>query len=215
MFMLAMKILGLMILAGAVGYLLGSFPTAYVLVRWKTSKDIRSKGSGNVGTLNSYVVTKSKLLGATVLIIDFLKGAAAVAVVGLFVDGFIYLAAAGVGAVLGHTFPVWLGFKGGRGLATSAGVMVSLGWIVVVVWAVLWVLGFLITRNVNVGNAIASVISLVLILAAPASVLMFAKPNDASIAHFKYFVVLLFGVVIIKHIEPVTKYVAEKTRRQA
>src|SRR5512140_1590079 len=113
-----------MLLSGATGYLLGSFPTAYILVRWKSKTDIRMVGSGNVGGLNSYVVTKSKALAAIVVLIDALKGVAAVLIAPLITgDSFIFMAAAGIGAVLGHNFPVWLRFKGGRGLATAAGVL--------------------------------------------------------------------------------------------
>ena len=212
---LGLKILGLMVLCGGAGYLIGSIPTGYLLVRWKSSGDIRTMGSGNVGSLNSYLVTRSKLVGATVLVVDFLKGVAAVAVAGLLAEGFIYLAAAGLGAVLGHNFPFWLKFKGGRGLATGAGVMIGLGWIVVLIWVTVWGIGYLATKNVNIGSAIASVLTLVLTILAPSSIIIMAKPAMASIAFFKYFVALMFGIILIKLIEPVLEYLQERKKGQA
>ncbi len=206
MLVLALKILGLMVLAGGAGYVIGSFPTAYLLVRWKSHVDIRQAGSGNVGSLNSFVVTRSKLVGILVLVIDFLKGALAVFVVGQAGQAFIYMAAAGVGAVLGHNFSVWLGFKGGRGLATAAGVMVWLGWMTVVVWGVVWVVAYFITRKVNLGNVIACVVTLLLTLMAPSSLLVHVKPDDASVQYFKFFAVIMFGIILIKHIEPMSGY---------
>ena len=114
-----------LIVAGVVGYLLGSFPTAYLMVRLKSRVDIRKAGSGNVGTLNSFMVTKSKGVGVVVLLLDLLKGVAAVTIAPLFgaSDPFLAQTVAGAAAVAGHNFPVWLGGKGGRGLATGAGVM--------------------------------------------------------------------------------------------
>lgn len=200
-----------MVLAGAAGYLIGSFPTAYLIVRWKSHVDIRHAGSGNVGSLNSFLVTKSKLVGFLVLVIDFFKGALAVFVVGQLSHGFIYLAAAGIGAVLGHNFPVWLGFKGGRGLATAAGVMVWLGWMIVVAWCGVWVVGYLITREVTFGNVIACVVTLVLTLLTPASLLFHVKPDDASVLYFKFFAVIMFGIILIKHIEPMSACLVRKS----
>ncbi len=113
-----------LLLGGLLGYLLGSIPTAFLLVRWKSRVDIRTSGSGNVGTLNSYQVSGSKVVGFIVLVADFLKGFFAVwGTTALLGSSFEATATAGVGSVLGHNFPFWLRFHGGRGLATAAGVM--------------------------------------------------------------------------------------------
>ncbi len=196
-----------MLLGGAVGYLLGSFPTAYLLVRWKAKTDIRTAGSGNVGGLNSYVVTRSKALAAAVVLVDALKGVAAVLIAPLVVgSSFVYMAAGGIGAVLGHNFPVWLRFKGGRGLATAAGVLSLFSWELLVLWCIFWCGGFLMTRRVNMGNIVATVIMLGFVLAMPADMLRTIIPPEATVEHFKYFTVLLVGLILIKHIEPLWEY---------
>ena len=143
-----------LLLAAVVGYLIGSIPTAYLIVRWKSKVDIRKAGSGNVGTLNSYEVTRSKLVGVLVLVVDLLKGVSAVLLAAAIAPGMGFGASAvgGISAVVGHSFPFWLKFKGGRGLATAAGVLMPLQWLVVLFWGFWWAIGFFLTRNVNVGN---------------------------------------------------------------
>ncbi len=199
------------VIAGALGYLLGSVPTAYLLVRWKSNIDIRNVGSGNVGTLNSYVVTNSKLVGGAVLLFDLLKGIGIVLLArGLFESSFAIQATAGIGAVLGHNFPVWLNFKGGRGLAPAAGVMLALGWIFVAAWGVWWFLGFRVSKDVNVGNAIACVATLLQILFSPDVVLARFTQIDAWGGEFRYFALVLFGILLSRHIEPVVAFVRRK-----
>ena len=111
------------------GYLLGSIPCAYLMVQWKSKKDIRQTGSGNVGALNSYLVTRSGLVGGAVPLLDMLKGMAAVALPWLFFDaGLAGGAAAGVASIIGHNFPIWLKFKGGKGVATFLGCLFGLYW---------------------------------------------------------------------------------------
>ena len=203
-----------LLLAGVLGYLLGSLPTAFLIVQWKSKIDIRKAGSGNVGTLNSYKVTNSKMVGVVVLLIDLLKGAAAVLIARVVVnDEFLTRAISGVFVVLGHNFPVWLGFKGGRGLAPAAGVMLALGWVFVVVWVALWGGGFLLAKKVNVGNTVASVMTLLVILIAPALVLQSYIPADATAEHFRYFSIVLFGIILAKHVEPMKEYIMEKRNK--
>ncbi len=195
-----------MFASGLVGYLFGSIPVAYFLVRKKTGKDLRSEGSGNVGSLNSYVVTKSWGIGVTVLVLDVLKGLVPVVLVSALASGFIFLAAAGIGAVLGHNFPVWLKFKGGRGLATALGVLLMISWPLAVVWAVGWSLAYLVLRHINMANAIATVVALVVVLGLPADILREGIPDGASVVHFRYFTVLLAGLIMIKLLDTVTEY---------
>lgn len=212
---LTVVILLWMVASGLIGYLLGSFPTAYLIVKWKSHIDIRTAGSGNVGGLNSYVVTKSKAIGVVVALIDIAKGVGAVLLAGEIVGmGFVYLAAAGIGAVLGHNFPVWLRFKGGRGLATSAGVLLVLSWQLLVVWVVFWGVGFLITRAVNIANAIASVLALLFVIVAPSAFLRQIILTDATATHFKYFSVLLVGLILIRLIEPILDYAKERKEKR-
>lgn len=120
--------------------------------------DIREAGSGNVGTLNVMEVTGSPGLGVTVLVIDILKGVVAVLLAGRFIaPDFLVMGAGGIGAVLGHNYSPWLSFRGGRGLATSFGICLALGWIVGAVWIVLFGIVYGIGRNIHVSNIFASV----------------------------------------------------------
>jgi glycerol-3-phosphate acyltransferase PlsY len=202
--------------SGLVGYLLGSIPTAYLMVKWKSNVDIREAGSGNVGGLNSYKVSGSKIVGLVVVLVDVAKGMAAIMLVeNLVGQAFIYLAAAGIGAVLGHNFPVWLRFKGGRGISTAGGVLLIFSWQLAVLWTLLWAIGFFMTRRVNVGNVFASVLMLIIVLAAPAAFLRQFIVSDVVVLHFKYFAVLLVGMILIKHIDPMQEYFNErKTLRE-
>jgi acyl phosphate:glycerol-3-phosphate acyltransferase len=105
-----------------VAYLLGSIPFGYLLVRLATGEDVRASGSGNIGATN--VARKSRGLGATTLVLDAAKGFAAVFLAWLWFIGphrHLYMACAALFAVLGHLFPVWLKFRGGKGVATSFG----------------------------------------------------------------------------------------------
>jgi acyl phosphate:glycerol-3-phosphate acyltransferase len=195
------------ILAGVVGYLFGSIPTAYVLVRWKSNLDIRKVGSGNVGTLNSFEVTNSKLVGVGVLLIDLFKGVLAVLFVrGAMGDEFATLAWGGIGAIVGHNFPVWLGFRGGRGLATAAGVMLVLGWMFVPIWMGVWFIGKLISGDVNVGNACGTIAVLLVGLLAPLSMLGKMIVDSAPVFDFKIFITVLTMVILFRLVQPVRDY---------
>lgn len=199
------------LLAGAVGYLLGSFPTGYLLVRWKADLDIRQHGSGNVGTLNSFEVTNSKAVGAGVLLLDLLKGLASVLLARHVVSPeFPVLATAGIAAVVGHNFPVWLRFQGGRGLATAAGVMLLLGWVLVPVWMGAWFVGKLLSKDVNVGNAVGTLSILAAALSTSPDMLAEIIPANASVATFRIYVAVLAMVILLRLIEPVAGYIVQR-----
>lgn len=197
--------------AGLLGYLLGSIPSAYLLVRWKSNLDIRRVGSGNVGTLNSFEVTGSKTIGAAVLVLDLLKGIFAVVLSTTFIEGGFWIAGfAGLGVTIGHNYPVWLGFRGGRGLAPAAGVMFALCWPIVAVWGLLWVAGFKLSRDVNVGNAVACLGTLVVALVVPANVLERVLQVEAHAGGFRVFAVVLLGILLLRLVEPVRTYFADR-----
>jgi glycerol-3-phosphate acyltransferase PlsY len=204
---------GLSILAAILGYLLGSVPTAYIVVRLTSHVDIRRAGSGNVGTLNSYLVTRSKLAALAVLVGDVLKGSGAVWLSRLVCGPeFFYGAIAGCAAVLGHSFPVWLKGKGGRGLATAAGVVLVLGWLWVVIWLSIWGIGFAVWRNVNVANAAAS---LAVLLGAgiflPEHLVQMSIPHNVAAGGFRYAAAALMALVLIRLIEPVKEFITRKS----
>lgn len=158
------------ILAVLIGYLLGSIPAAYILVRIYSRRDIRFEGSGNVGALNSFEVTRKKRIGFAVLLFDVCKGSAAVLIASLFEQsGYPILALAGVSAVLGHDYNVWLRFRGGRGLATTLGVMLLLGPIFPLVWCLLWCVFYAIWRDVLGGNVMATLLAPLSLIVLPSS----------------------------------------------
>jgi len=108
------------------GYLLGSIPFGLLLTRAAGLGDIRGIGSGNIGATN-VLRTGNKALAAATLLLDAIKGAAAILIAHWW-GGHAAILWAGAGAVLGHAFPVWLGFKGGKGVATSYGVLIAAAW---------------------------------------------------------------------------------------
>jgi glycerol-3-phosphate acyltransferase PlsY len=138
------------------GYLLGSIPFGLLLTRAAGLGDIRKVGSGNIGATNVLRVGGKGLAAAT-LLLDALKGVVPV----LIADQVGQLAAigAGAGAVLGHMFPVWLGFKGGKGGATVLGVFLALSWPVVAVGAALWLLIAAIFRFSSLATLLATAIA--------------------------------------------------------
>lgn len=118
------------------GYLLGSIPFGLILTRLAGHGDIRTVGSGNIGTTN-VLRAGGKALAAVTLLLDGGKGAAAVLLAGIW--GPDMQLAAALGAVLGHMFPVWLGFRGGKGVATALGVLLAIAWPVGAAACATWV----------------------------------------------------------------------------
>ncbi|WPO40100.1 glycerol-3-phosphate 1-O-acyltransferase PlsY [Tardiphaga sp. 42S5] len=126
----------LYIFAAALGYFLGSVPFGLVLTKLAGTQDIRTIGSGNIGATN-VLRTGRKGLAAATLLLDALKGTVAVIIAGS-VGGPIPAMIAGLFAFLGHLFPVWLGFKGGKGVAVYIGIMFGLYWPAAVVFCLAW-----------------------------------------------------------------------------
>ena len=169
----------------ALGYLLGSIPFGLLLTRAAGLGDIRSIGSGNIGATN-VLRTGNKGLAAATLLLDALKGLVAVLLAGTF--GPEAALAAGAGAVLGHMFPVWLSFKGGKGGATVLGVFLGLSWPIVAVGAVVWLLILVTVRYSSLATLLATALGAasawwlsprpVAVLAAVLVVLVWAKHHE-------------------------------------
>ena len=138
------------------GYLLGSIPFGLLLTRAAGLGDIRRVGSGNIGATN-VLRTGNKALAAATLLLDGLKGAVAV-LLASWLGGHEAVLWAGVGAVLGHAFPVWLGFKGGKAAATSYGVLIAAAWPVGLAAGALW----LATAGATRISSLAALVSFVL-----------------------------------------------------
>jgi glycerol-3-phosphate acyltransferase PlsY len=140
-------------LALSAGYLLGSVPFGLLLTRIAGLGDIRAIGSGNIGATN-VLRTGKKGLAAATLLLDAVKGTAAV-LLALRVAGPDAALMAGYGAVVGHLFPVWLGFKGGKGVATGLGVLLGLDWRIGAAACAVWLAAAALSRRSSVGSLAA------------------------------------------------------------
>ena len=139
------------------GYLLGSIPFGLIFTRLAGTQDLRSIGSGNIGATN-VLRTGRKGLAAATLICDALKGTAAV-LAAKCVGGDNAAMAAGLGAFLGHLFPVWLGFKGGKGVATYIGLLIGLFWPAALIFCALWLLTAVASRYSSASALLASLLT--------------------------------------------------------
>jgi glycerol-3-phosphate acyltransferase PlsY len=151
----------LLVVALAFGYLLGSIPFGLLITRAAGLGDVRKIGSGNIGATN-VLRTGNKGLAALTLVADALKGTAAALIAGQF--GAELGMAAGFGAFLGHIFPVWLGFKGGKGVATYLGVLFGLAWQAGLVFVVAWIAVAAISRYSSLAALVAAVAAPVFLL---------------------------------------------------
>lgn len=148
--------LDLTIILFTLGYLLGSIPFGLVVTKLAGIDDIRQIGSGNIGATN-VLRTGSKTLAGATLVGDMLKGTAA-ALIGAAFSRDVGAAAAGLGAFLGHLFPVWLGFRGGKGVATYIGVILAWHWPVAIVLCGIWLLVAIVTRYSSLAALVACLV---------------------------------------------------------
>jgi glycerol-3-phosphate acyltransferase PlsY len=149
-----MDVMGFNMIAGLLlGYLLGAIPFGLLLTKASGGGDIRNIGSGNIGATN-VLRTGRKGLAALTLLLDLLKGFVAVFIATHYLPGGAAFAAAG--AFFGHLYPVWLGFKGGKGVATYAGIMFGLFWQGGVVYAIAWIGALLIFRISSLAGLLAA-----------------------------------------------------------
>lgn len=140
--------------AFAAGYLLGSIPFGLIITRLAGTADLRSIGSGNIGATN-VLRTGRKGLAALTLVLDAVKGTAAAALA-YWYGGQDLAVLAALGAFLGHTFPVWLMFKGGKGVATFLGLLIFFAWKVALAFAVIWLAVAFLTRYSSLSALVAS-----------------------------------------------------------
>lgn len=174
------------------GYLLGSIPFGLLLTRAAGLGDVRKIGSGNIGATN-VLRTGNKALAAATLLLDALKGTVAVLIAGHFAPDLAIWA--GLGAFLGHLFPVWLGFKGGKGVATYLGVLIGLAWQVALIFAIAWLVMAFLFRYSSLAALTAAVI-------VPIALYVLSTPQNAAL-----FVVMSI-IVFIKHRENISRLLA-------
>ena len=183
------------------GYLLGSLSFAVLLVRLRTGKDIRAEGSGNAGATN-VLRAHGKKLAAAVALLDVAKGTAAVLLVRLVTADPRYAAAAGVAAVLGHVFPVFYAFRGGKGVATAVGAFLALAPLATLLCVAVFVLVVALTRFVSLGSVIA------IVLLPPVAGLLFRAPRSAVLAS-----AAIALLVVVKHMENLKRLARGEERR--
>ena len=169
--------------AFAIAYLLGSIPFGLLLTRLGGAGDLRTIGSGSIGATNVLRTGRKGLAAATVLL-DAGKAIVAVLLAAHWLPGNEGFAA--VGAVIGHCFPVWLKFRGGKGFAAAAGVCLALAWQVMAVGLVVWGAALALSR-------ISSVSSMVAVLAAPVAAWLFGLPAVATVLW------VIAAIVIFQH----------------
>jgi glycerol-3-phosphate acyltransferase PlsY len=174
------------------GYLLGSIPFGLIFTRMAGLGDVRKIGSGNIGATN-VLRTGRKGLAAATLIADALKGTAAVLVAAHWGPQFAIVAA--LGAFLGHLFPVWLGFKGGKGVATFIGVLIGLKPLAALIFCLIWL-------GVAFASKYSSLSALVASAATPIVLWLLGEPGMAGIA------VVLVALLWWKHGQNISRLLA-------
>ncbi len=184
----------LLLLLGAlvVGYLLGSIPFGVIFTRMAGLGDIRNVGSGNIGATN-VLRTGRKGLAAATLVGDALKGTAAVLLAWYWNPDLMTIAA--LGAFIGHLFPIWLGFKGGKGVATFIGILIGLKPIAALAFVVIWLIVAFASRYSSLSALIASA-------ATPVVLWLLDEPRMAGIA------ILLVALLWWKHSENINRLLA-------
>ncbi len=140
-------------LIGIISYLMGSIPFGFILTKIFLNKDIREIGSGNIGATNA-LRTGNKTLGYSTLTLDILKAVIPVIYVKVFYQDFLYIAS--LCAFLGHVFPIWLKFKGGKGVATYVGILFSINFYFGIIFAVSWFITFFISRFSSLSSLVGA-----------------------------------------------------------
>jgi acyl phosphate:glycerol-3-phosphate acyltransferase len=186
-----------------IGYFTGSFPTGFLLLSRTRKIDIRKTGSGNVGAMNAYEVSGSKWIGILTMVIDMIKGIVAVVLCSLlFGSNILYTGIAGCAAIAGHNYSIWLRGKGGRGLATAAGVMLILGWIFVGTWCALWLIWYASSKHIHIANIGATILSPVVMMVTPTVLLSAVVPANTDLRQFIILCCTISAIVLLRHVEP-------------
>ena len=169
-------------------YLLGSIPFGFILTKFFLKKDIRNIGSGNIGATNA-LRTGNKLLGYATLILDITKAVITVLFVKFNYPDYIFIAA--ISTFLGHVFPVWLKFKGGKGVATYVGILFSINLILGLIFVICWAVTFLISKYSSLSSLVASLI-------VPVYLIIFENYNSI-------FFIIMFVLIFYTHRENVKR----------
>jgi glycerol-3-phosphate acyltransferase PlsY len=140
-------------LIGMISYLMGSIPFGFLLTKIFLKKDIREIGSGNIGATNA-LRTGNKTIGYSTLILDIFKAVAPIIYVKIFYQDFLYIAS--LCAFLGHVFPIWLKFKGGKGVATYLGILLAINFYFGIIFVISWFVTFFISKFSSLSSLIGA-----------------------------------------------------------
>ena len=174
---------------GIISYLMGSIPFGLILTRVFLKKDIRDIGSGNIGATNA-LRTGNKLIGFTTLILDISKAIIPVIYVKINFPELIFIAS--LCAFLGHVFPIWLKFKGGKGVATYVGILFSINILFGLIFAISWVITFVSTKYSSLSSLIGS-------LSIPVYLLITGDANNIT------FFIIMFVLIFFTHRENIKR----------
>ena len=142
------------LIIGMISYLMGSIPFGFILTKILLKKDIREVGSGNIGATNT-LRAGNNLIGYLTLTLDIIKAIIPVIYTKIYLPDFLYLAS--LCAFLGHVFPIWLKFKGGKGVATYVGILFSINIYFGIIFTIIWLITFVISKFSSLSSLIASV----------------------------------------------------------
>ena len=175
----------------SISYLMGSIPFGLILTKIFLKKDIRKVGSGNIGATN-VLRTGNKRIGYLTLILDVLKAVIPVLYIKFKFPELVYISSLLV--FIGHVFPVWLKFKGGKGVATYVGILFSINYILGIVFAFSWLIIFFISKYSSLGSILATLLI---------PIFIFFNPNYEN----EYFFVIMFVLILFTHRENVKRLI--------
>jgi acyl phosphate:glycerol-3-phosphate acyltransferase len=169
-------------------YLLGSIPFGFILTKVFLKKDIRDIGSGNIGATNA-LRTGNKTLGYATLILDIIKAILPVLYIKFNYPDYLFIAS--LSTFLGHVFPIWLKFKGGKGVATYVGILFSINFILGLIFVTIWIITFLISKYSSLSSLIASIL-------VPIYLIIFENYNSL-------FFIIMFVLILYTHRENIKR----------
>ena len=180
-----------LIIVISISYLMGSIPFGLILTKIFLKKDIREIGSGNIGATN-VLRTGNKTIGYLTLILDVIKAVIPVLYIKFKFPELIYISSFSV--FIGHVFPVWLKFKGGKGVATYVGILFSINYILGIVFAFSWLIIFFISKYSSIGSILSSLII---------SIFIFLNSSYEN----EYFFIIMFVLILYTHRENVKRLI--------
>ena len=194
-----------LIIVVIVSYIIGSIPWAYIIVKLFYSEDLRQKGTGNIGAMNSFEITGRKWIGIAVFILDCLKGIISIILARILSgDDVITVSTAGFFVIVGHNFSVFMRFKGGRGLSSAVGVSLMINPVLFVIWALIWITVYkFIKKDIHIANVSATILSPAIISILPGLFLIkFNIINNFDQDKLIFLTIAICILILIRHLKP-------------